>query len=148
MSTTKKLYAGEVRVTLGIFPFFMNIFKQVLSFFQNNWYIFYYFQKKKGVFHHSSFLAGGATIAAGRLAATHGILKVQYLISAAIFHLYTNRRKLPCTSNILVYSIWSLWHCIRSPFLHIVDTIDQLMTVLIASYPFSRKMVWTLMKLR
>ncbi|KAM5559541.1 IQ domain-containing protein IQM3 [Rosa sericea] len=32
-------------------------------------------EKKKGVFHHSSFLAGGATIAAGRLAVTHGILK-------------------------------------------------------------------------
>ncbi|XP_068341354.1 IQ domain-containing protein IQM3-like [Pyrus communis] len=31
--------------------------------------------KKKGVFHHSSFLAGGATIAAGRLEAEKGILK-------------------------------------------------------------------------
>lgn len=34
------------------------------------------FQKKKGMFHHSSFLAGGATIAAGRLEAELGILKV------------------------------------------------------------------------
>ncbi|XP_058209567.1 IQ domain-containing protein IQM3-like isoform X2 [Rhododendron vialii] len=32
-------------------------------------------QKKKGVFHHSSFLAGGATLAAGRLEAEEGILK-------------------------------------------------------------------------
>ncbi|XP_050379359.1 IQ domain-containing protein IQM3 [Argentina anserina] len=32
-------------------------------------------EKKKGVFHHSSFLAGGATIAAGRLAVEHGTLK-------------------------------------------------------------------------
>ncbi|XP_030532388.1 IQ domain-containing protein IQM3-like [Rhodamnia argentea] len=32
-------------------------------------------EKKKGVFHHSSFLAGGATIAAGRLVAEHGVLK-------------------------------------------------------------------------
>lgn len=32
-------------------------------------------QKKKGVFHHSSFLAGGATLAAGRLVAENGILK-------------------------------------------------------------------------
>ncbi|XP_075639240.1 IQ domain-containing protein IQM3-like [Castanea sativa] len=32
-------------------------------------------QKKKGVFHHSSFLAGGATLAAGRLVAEQGILK-------------------------------------------------------------------------
>ncbi|GKV00148.1 hypothetical protein SLEP1_g12890 [Rubroshorea leprosula] len=32
-------------------------------------------QKKKGVFHHSSFLAGGATIAAGRLVAHQGVLE-------------------------------------------------------------------------
>ncbi|CAJ1886538.1 unnamed protein product [Sphenostylis stenocarpa] len=32
-------------------------------------------KKKKGLFHHSSFLAGGATLAAGRLVAEHGILK-------------------------------------------------------------------------
>jgi hypothetical protein len=36
-------------------------------------------QKKKGVFHHSSFLAGGATLAAGRLVVEHGILKVQII---------------------------------------------------------------------
>jgi len=33
-------------------------------------------QKKKGLFHHSSFLAGGATLAAGRLEAEDGILEV------------------------------------------------------------------------
>ncbi|XP_074561462.1 IQ domain-containing protein IQM3-like [Curcuma longa] len=32
-------------------------------------------QKQKGIFHHSSFLAGGATIAAGRFTAEKGILK-------------------------------------------------------------------------
>ncbi|XP_002533549.3 IQ domain-containing protein IQM3 [Ricinus communis] len=32
-------------------------------------------EKKKGKFHHSSFLAGGATLAAGRLVAENGILK-------------------------------------------------------------------------
>ncbi|XP_027366518.1 IQ domain-containing protein IQM3-like [Abrus precatorius] len=32
-------------------------------------------KKKKGLFHHSSFLAGGATLAAGRLEVEHGILK-------------------------------------------------------------------------
>ncbi|XXG88279.1 hypothetical protein AAC387_Pa12g0508 [Persea americana] len=32
-------------------------------------------QKKKGVFHHSSFLAGGATLAAGRFTAENGKLK-------------------------------------------------------------------------
>lgn len=33
-------------------------------------------KKKKGVFQHSSFLAGGATTAAGRLVVNHGVLKV------------------------------------------------------------------------
>ncbi|KAK1439453.1 hypothetical protein QVD17_05271 [Tagetes erecta] len=32
-------------------------------------------EKKKGIFHHSSFLAGGATFAAGRLVVENGILK-------------------------------------------------------------------------
>ncbi|OVA03600.1 hypothetical protein BVC80_1651g109 [Macleaya cordata] len=32
-------------------------------------------EKKKGMFHHSSFLAGGATLAAGRLVAVDGVLK-------------------------------------------------------------------------
>ncbi|KAF2289741.1 hypothetical protein GH714_038418 [Hevea brasiliensis] len=32
-------------------------------------------EKKKGIFHHSSFLAGGATLAAGRLTVENGILK-------------------------------------------------------------------------
>uniref|UniRef100_A0A2N9IDQ3 Uncharacterized protein n=1 Tax=Fagus sylvatica TaxID=28930 RepID=A0A2N9IDQ3_FAGSY len=32
-------------------------------------------KKEKGKFHHSSFLAGGATIAAGSLVAEHGFLK-------------------------------------------------------------------------
>lgn len=32
-------------------------------------------EKKKGRFHHSSFLAGGATVAAGRLVVEHGTLK-------------------------------------------------------------------------
>jgi hypothetical protein len=35
-------------------------------------------QKEKGKFHHSSFLAGGATIAAGSLVAEHGFLKVHF----------------------------------------------------------------------
>ncbi|XXG64988.1 hypothetical protein AAC387_Pa05g2799 [Persea americana] len=32
-------------------------------------------QKRKGIFHHSSFLAGGATLAAGRFIAENGVLK-------------------------------------------------------------------------
>ncbi|XP_054782074.1 IQ domain-containing protein IQM1-like [Prosopis cineraria] len=34
----------------------------------------YIAEKKKGFFHHSSFLAGGASIASGRLVASHGVL--------------------------------------------------------------------------
>lgn len=35
--------------------------------------------KKKGTFQHSSFLAGGATLAAGRITVENGTLKVQRL---------------------------------------------------------------------
>lgn len=35
--------------------------------------------KKKGTFQHSSFLAGGATLAAGRLVVEDGILKVRII---------------------------------------------------------------------
>lgn len=40
-----------------------------------------YFQKKKGRFHHSSFLAGGATLAAGRVVVDNGVLKVKLFFS-------------------------------------------------------------------
>lgn len=38
----------------------------------------YVAQKKKGTFQHSSFLAGGATLSAGRLVVEDGILKVEF----------------------------------------------------------------------
>lgn len=41
----------------------------------------YVAEKKKGLFQHSSFLAGGATIAAGRLVAFNGILEVHVLLN-------------------------------------------------------------------
>ena len=37
-------------------------------------------KKKKGTFQHSSFLAGGATLAAGRIVVEEGILKVKLAI--------------------------------------------------------------------
>lgn len=37
-------------------------------------------KKKKGTFQHSSFLAGGATTAAGRLVVDNGVLKVPSLL--------------------------------------------------------------------
>ena len=43
-------------------------------------------QKKKGTFQHSSFLAGGATTAAGRLVAHNGILEVTNFIHTIPYH--------------------------------------------------------------
>lgn len=40
--------------------------------------ILYVGEKKKGQFQHSSFLAGGATIASGRLVVQNGVLHVRY----------------------------------------------------------------------
>lgn len=37
-------------------------------------------KKKKGTFQHSSFLAGGATLAAGRIVVENGILKVYFFL--------------------------------------------------------------------
>lgn len=42
--------------------------------------IMYVGEKKKGHFQHSSFLAGGATIAAGRLVASDGVLEVCFFL--------------------------------------------------------------------
>lgn len=79
MSTSKRLFAGEVSVIellhkLLIFVFLIMIIiilqiLRKLSFCN-------VFQKKKGMFHHSSFLAGGATLAAGRLVVEDGTVKV------------------------------------------------------------------------
>lgn len=42
-------------------------------------------QKKKGTFQHSSFLAGGATLSAGRLVVEDGFLKVKTITSFLLF---------------------------------------------------------------
>lgn len=49
--------------------------------------ILYVGKKKKGSFQHSSFLAGGATLAAGRIIADNGVLQVllSYLLSCLVF---------------------------------------------------------------
>ena len=39
--------------------------------------ILYVVMKKKGNFQHSSFLAGGATLSAGRIVVDDGVLKVK-----------------------------------------------------------------------
>ncbi|KAK1552849.1 hypothetical protein Q3G72_024359 [Acer saccharum] len=48
---------------------------------------------KIGTFHHSSFLAGGATLAAGRLEAEQGILKItgQQMTCLAAFFLFSRK---------------------------------------------------------
>lgn len=53
--------------------------------------------KKKGSFQHSSFLAGGATLAAGRIVAEKGMLKV-YLLTYTI-----------CCQLILLQNPWSIY---------------------------------------
>jgi len=52
--------------------------------------ILYVGEKKKGQFQHSSFLAGGATIASGRLVVQNGVLDVWYLF-LYIIHIYNLR---------------------------------------------------------
>lgn len=49
--------------------------------------VLYVGQKRKGRFQHSSFLAGGATLSAGRLVVEDGILKVKrYATLHIVFH--------------------------------------------------------------
>lgn len=85
MSTSKRLYAGEVRIVKLLWQLLVcnnMIFLLCIFVFKA---VSYYIQKKKGVFHHSTFLAGGATLAAGRLVVVNGILKVHCQISVLIF---------------------------------------------------------------
>ena len=53
--------------------------------------ILYVGEKKKGQFQHSSFLAGGATIASGRLVVQNGVLDVWYLFYIYIIHIHNLR---------------------------------------------------------
>lgn len=48
--------------------------------------ILYVGQKKKGHFQHSSFLAGGATIASGRMVAHNGVLNVCHMYYISTNH--------------------------------------------------------------
>lgn len=84
MSTAKKLYAGKVIMStlyycLTVAPHsaetilclcYISLLLLLLNLF------LYIHQKQRGVFQHSSFLAGGATIAAGRFTAESGVIKV------------------------------------------------------------------------
>lgn len=77
MSTSKRLYAGEVSGKHYYINALMMIILQIgFPLLTQKFCYSYAFQKKKGIFHHSSFLAGGATLAAGRLVVKDGILKV------------------------------------------------------------------------
>ncbi|KAI3447482.1 hypothetical protein Pfo_004147 [Paulownia fortunei] len=77
MSVSKRFYTGEVRcnrqsrITCLMFLFINHLLNvNSLKHLCGNC-----LQKKKGFFHHSSFLAGGTTLAAGRLMAEDGVLK-------------------------------------------------------------------------
>ena len=55
-------------------------------------------KKKKGQFQHSSFLAGGATTAAGRLVAHNGVLEVSMV---ARIYIYSHRiNSSECVLNV------------------------------------------------
>lgn len=59
----------------------------------------YVAQKRKGVFQHSSFLSGGVTTSAGRLAAHNGILEVIPIIYMQPF--LCSRK---CANSFIIFS--------------------------------------------
>lgn len=76
LSTCKNLYIGQVSFSLLKDPHtvWVNIYSIPVT--DEMLKLSTCLQKQKGVFQHSSFLAGGATSAAGRLIVEDGILKV------------------------------------------------------------------------
>ncbi|KAG6468593.1 hypothetical protein ZIOFF_073281 [Zingiber officinale] len=72
LSTSKKLYVGQVNLLI-----LLDVCKTCKY---SDWglteIMYQTLQKKKGTFQHSSFLAGGATSAAGQLVVENGVLRV------------------------------------------------------------------------
>lgn len=94
-------------------------------------------QKNKGTFQHSSFLAGGATLSAGRLVVENGILKVK-------------KKPWLCVSEELD-SFTSSGFCMLMRFIEIysqfgltVDITFQLKKISRHSCPSSTSTVWIL----
>jgi hypothetical protein len=89
MSTAKKIYAGQVICLLLLaYNDFATLLKQYYIFVAFRYFtsaktVSIRHQKQRGVFQHSSFLAGGATIAAGRFTAENGVIKVFFLAATA-----------------------------------------------------------------
>lgn len=75
------------------------LYRIMFQFITSLIFVFSHEQKKKGSFQHSSFLAGGATTAAGRLIVTEGILKVQYI------HYSLKMKLLLIQQNVLFFLI-------------------------------------------
>jgi hypothetical protein len=104
MSTAKRLYAGKVTclpiqghqfLLVYVFLCLLNLLLQHgLS-----------IQKEKGVFQHSSFLAGGATIAAGRFTAENGIIMVQL----------RNQSLLNCNHSVIVFLLYCICYSLYLP---------------------------------
>jgi len=84
LSTSKSLYVGQVNIHMP--SYWKKKSPLSLRFFSSpcNITLQCHVQKRKGTFQHSSFLAGGATSAAGRLVVENGTLKVLLL---AIYNL-------------------------------------------------------------
>jgi hypothetical protein len=115
MSTAKRLYAGKVTclpiqghqfLLVYVFLCLLNLLLQHgLS-----------IQKEKGVFQHSSFLAGGATIAAGRFTAENGIIKVQL----------RNQSLLNCNHSVIVLLLYCICYSLDLPPTKILVLIQEI----------------------
>lgn len=65
-----------------------------------------FLQKKKGVFQHSSFLAGGATSAAGRLVVEKGLLKA-WILTALLRKFSPFTIRLQLINEVVLYCLWT-----------------------------------------
>jgi len=76
LSTSKSLYVGQVNIHIPSFEEKKSLLCLRIFSSMCNILLQCHVQKRKGRFQHSSFLAGGATSAAGRLVVENGTLKV------------------------------------------------------------------------
>lgn len=101
--------------------------------------ILYVGKKKKGTFQHSSFLAGGATTAAGRLIVEKGIMKVLLLKYKKLIE-FTGLHCFHISRCLLSYHL-SL--CFNRQFGLTVDIIGLLNRTLKTLFLSLRRTMWT-----
>lgn len=101
--------------------------------------ILYVGKKKKGTFQHSSFLAGGATTAAGRLIVEKGIMKVLLLKHKKLIE-FTGLHCFHISRRLLSYH---LLLCFNRQFGLTVDIIGLLNRTLKTLFLSLRRTMWT-----